>query len=158
MDKIHRSEPQHRPAIDALLPRVETAFTGPSFWKPFVRDAYAAGIARLSSWLDSTGRIVEDQFRRRGLRSLRPTDMPLSTSPMDGLIHPIRDALHARRYGLKNQERTNRLLLLMQLHANRQDDEHAYATHIRAWLEANRGRPPVDRRAVVDRRGQPSLR
>src|SRR5215218_2146673 len=39
MDKIHRSEPQHRAAIDALLPRVEAAFSGLSFWRPFVRDA-----------------------------------------------------------------------------------------------------------------------
>ena len=46
---------------------------------------------------------------------------------MDGLIEPIRAALHPRRYGLKNRERTNRLLLLMQLHANGQDDVLAYA-------------------------------
>ncbi len=158
MDKIHRSEPQHRAAIDTLLSRVEAAFTGPSFWKPFVRDAHAAEIARLSSWLQSTGRIVEDQFTRRGLRSMRGPDMPLSTSPMDGLIGPIRDILHPRRYGLKNQQRTNRLLLLMQLHANRQDDERDYATTIRAWLQTNRGRPHVPRRAVTDHRDQPSLR
>ncbi len=158
MDKIHRGEPQHRAAIDALLPRVEAAFTGPSFWKPFARDAYATEIARLSSWLQSTGRIVEDQFARRGLRGARGADMPLSTSPMDGLISPIRDALHPRRYGLKNQERTNRLLLLMQLHANRQDDERAYAKDIRAWLEANDGRPRLGRRAINDHPDQPSLR
>ena len=158
MDKIHHSEPEHRAAIDALLPRVEAAFTGPSFWKPFVRDAYAAEIARLSSWLQSTGRIVEDQFARRGLRAARGADTPLSTSPMDGLISPVRDALHPRRYGLKNRERTNRLLLLMLLHANRQDDEHSYAVAIRAWLEANHGRPRGARRAIADRRGQPSLR
>ena len=48
---------------------------------------------------------------------------------------------------LTGQERTNRLLL-MQLHANRQDDERAHTTAIRAWLEANHGRP----RAVTDRR------
>jgi len=82
--------------------------------------------------LESTGSVGEDQFARRGLRSLRPIDTPLSTSPMDGLIGSIRDALHPRRYGLKNQERTNRLLLLMQLHANRQDDVGAYAKEIRA--------------------------
>jgi hypothetical protein len=158
MARIHTSEPQHRDAIDALLPRVEAAFTGPAFWTPFVRDAHAAEIARVSDWLKGTGRIVEDQFRRRGLRSLRPADMPLSTSPMDGLIHPIRDALHPRRYGLKNQERTNRLLLLMQLHANRQDDQPTYTRHVRAWLKANGGRPRVNRRAVADRRDQPSLR
>ena len=157
MAKIRRSD-EHRGAIDELLPRVEAAFTGPAFWKPFARDAHAADIPRLSSWLEGAGRVVEDQFARRGLRSLRPVDMPLSTSPMDGLIGPIGDALRPRRYGLKNRERTNRLLLLMQLHANRQDDPLAYAKDIRAWLEANDGRPRVPRRAITDRADQPSLR
>jgi hypothetical protein len=157
MAKIRTSE-EHRVAIDALLPRVEAAFTGPAFWEPFVRDAHAAEIPRLSDWLQGAGRILEDQFRRRGLRSLRPVDMPLSTSPMDGLIGPIRDAVHSRRYGLKNRERTNRLLLLMQLHANRQDDVLGYAKSIRTWLEANDGRPRIPRRAVTDSGGGSSLR
>ena len=52
----------------------------------------------------------------------------------------------------------NRLLLLMQLHANRQGDARAYATDIRAWLEANHGRPRAARRAISDRRDLPSLR
>ena len=47
MAKI-RTEQQHRAAIDALLPRIEAAFTGPSFWRPFVRDAHAAEVPRLS--------------------------------------------------------------------------------------------------------------
>lgn len=158
MAKIHKTEPEHRAAIEQLQPRVEAAFTGASFWEPFVRDAHAAGIPRLSSWLDGTGRIVADQFRRRGLRSMRPADMPLTTSPMDGLVTPIRDALHRRRYGLKNRERTNRLLMLAHLHANRQDDHIAYAKAIRAWLETNGGRPQSPRRAVTDPADQPSLR
>ena len=158
MDKIHKSEPEHRPAIDALRARVGAAFTGPSFWKPFVRDAHAADIGRLSSWLESTGRIVEDQFARRGLRAARGPDMPLLTSPMDGLTGPVRDALHPRRYGLKNREHANRLLMLMQLHANREDDAQAYASDIRAWLQANHGRPRSARRAVTDHRDLPSLR
>jgi hypothetical protein len=157
MAKIRTSE-EHRPAIEVLLPRVEAAFTGPAFWEPFVRDAHAADLPRLSDWLEGAGRIVEDQFRRRGPRGLRPADMPLSTSPMDGLIEPIRATLHPRRYGLKNRERTNRLLLLMQLHANRQDDVLAYAKSIRAWLEVNGGRPRVPRRAVTDSGGLSSLR
>ncbi len=157
MAKI-RKEEEHREAIDALLSRVEGAFTGPSFWSPFLRDAHAAEIPRLSDWLDGTGRIVSDQFARRGLRSQRPADTPLSTSPMDGLIEPVRAALHPRRYGLKNRERTNRLLLLMQLHANRQDEVLAYAKCIRGWLEPNGGRPRVARRAVTDPGGLASLR
>ena len=70
---------------------------------------------------------------------------------MDGLIGPIRDGLHPRRDGLKNRERTNRLLMLMQLHANRQDEIRAYTTDIRAWLEANYGRAPAARRVISDR-------
>jgi hypothetical protein len=101
MAKIHNNEPKHRAAIDELLPRVQAAFTDPSFWEPFVGDADAAGIPRLSSWLDGTGRVVAEQFRRRGLRSMRPADMPLTTSPMDGLLTPIRDALDPRRYAPK---------------------------------------------------------
>ncbi len=42
--------------------------------------------------LNTTGRVVADQFRRRGQRSDRPIDTPLSTSPMDGLLNPIRAA------------------------------------------------------------------
>lgn len=157
MAKIRQS-PEHRVAIDELLPRVEAAFAGLSFWRPFVRDAHAADIPRLSSWLEGAGRVVEDQFHHRGLPSLRPDDMPLSTSPMDGLTRPIRDALRPRRYGLKNRQRTNRLLLLMQLHANRQDHPLTYAKNIRAWLQANQGRPQITRRAVTDHGGLASLR
>jgi hypothetical protein len=157
MDKI-RAERAHRDAIDELLPQVEAAFTGRSFWAPFLERAHAAGIPRLSDWLNSTGRIVEEQFGRRGPRASRPADTPLSTSPLDALINPIRASIQPRAYGLKNRERTNRLLMLMQLHANRQDDHRAYVRHIRDCLEANAGRPSITRRAIVDAGGPASLR
>ena len=145
MSKI-RTEDGHRDAIDELLADVEAAFTGPAFWAPFLERAHAAGIPRLSEWLNTTGRIVEDQFTRRGPRS-RPAGMPLSTSPLDGLINQIRAAIQPRAYGLKNRQRTNRMLMLMQLHANRHDDVHAYTHHIRAWLHMAVGlsRGSVDR-------------
>jgi len=50
------------------------------------------------------------------------------------------------------------MLMLMQLHANGHDDVHDYTHLIRAWLEANDGRPRVDRRAIADTGGVPSLR
>jgi hypothetical protein len=145
-------------AIDELLPQVETAFAGLTFWEPFVERAHAAAIPRLSEWLNTTGRIVEQQFRQRSLRVRRPADMPLSTSPLDAFSNPIRASIQPRAYGLKNRERTNRMLMLMQLHANGQDDVHRYTRLIRAWLEANHGRPPVGRRGITDSRGTPSLR
>ena len=158
MAKIRTDEPQHREAIDELLADVEAAFTGPAFWDAFRKRAHAAGIPRVSEWLNTTGRIVEEQFGRRGLRWKRPADMPLSTSPLDAFINPIRASIKPRAYGLKNRERTDRMLMLMQLHANGQDDVAAYTHLIRAWLEANGGRPGVDRRAIVDPEGAPSLR
>ncbi len=158
MGKIRTEEPQHQEAIDELLAQVEAAFTGPSFWGPFLERAHAAAITRLSDWLNSTGRIVEDQFARRGPRSTRPADMPLSTSPMDAFVHPVRDSIRPRTYGLKNRERTNRMLMLMQLHANRQDNERTYVKHIRDWLQSSQGRPSVARRTIADAGRVPSLR
>ena len=96
MGKI-RAEGSYRDAIDELLPQVEAAFTGPWFWAPFLERAHAAGIPRVSEWLNSTGRIVEEQFGRRGPRYSRPADMPLSTSPLDAFINPIRDVDPAAR-------------------------------------------------------------
>jgi len=148
----------HQGAIDELLAQVEAAFTGPSFWAPFLERAHAADIPRLSDWLNTTGQIVTEQFHRRGRRSTRTADTPLTTSPLDGFINPIRASIQPRAYGLKNHERTNRMLMLMQLHANRQDDERAYVRHIRECLEANQGRPSIARRGVVDTRGAASLR
>ncbi|MGH2844004.1 MAG: hypothetical protein ACRDKL_10525 [Solirubrobacteraceae bacterium] len=158
MGKLRTEQPEHREAIDVLLADVEAGFTGPSFWVPFTERCHAAGIPRVSEWLNTTGQIVADQFKRRGPRPTRPPDMPLTTSPLDAFINPIRAAISPRAYGLKNRERTNRMLMLMQLHANRHDDMNAYVRHIRDWLEANHGRPSIARRSVVDTRSDPSLR
>jgi hypothetical protein len=158
MGKVRKEQPEHREAVDELLPDVEAAFTGPSSWAPFTERCHTAGIPRVSEWLNTTGQIVEDQFKRRGPRASRPPDMPLSTSPLDGFTNPIRAAIGPRAYGLKNRERTNRMLMLMQLHANRQDDVKAYVRQIRDWLEANGGRPSITRRAVVDTGAFASLR
>ena len=158
MGNIRKDEPEHREALDKLLADVEAAFTGPSFWTPFAERCHVAAIPRVSEWLNTTGRIVEDQFRRRGPRASRPADMPLSTSPLDGFTNPIRAAIGPRAYGLKNRERTNRMLMLMQLHANRQDDVNAYVRHIRRCLESNHGRPSLARRAVADTGRAASLR
>jgi len=158
MGKLRTEQPKHRDAIDELLADTEAAFTGPSFWAPFVERCHTAGTPRVSEWLNTTGQIVEDQFKRRGPRASRPTDMPLSTSPLDGFTTPIRAAIGPRAYGLKNRERTNRMLMLMQLHANRQDDVNAYVRHIRRCLEADNGRPNLARRAVADPGGAVSLR
>ena len=67
--------------------------------------------------------------------------MPLTTAALEQITRPIVAALYPRRYALKNRERLNRLLMLLQLHVNGDDDVQVYAKAIRAWLEANGGRP-----------------
>lgn len=84
--------------------------------------------------------------------------MPLTTAALEQLTRPISAALYPRRYALKNRERLNRLLMLMQLHLNGEDDVQAYAKTIRAWLESNGGRPAGRRRAITDPAESPSLR
>jgi hypothetical protein len=84
--------------------------------------------------------------------------MPLTTAALEQLTRPISAALYPRRYALKNRERLNRLLMLVQLRLNGEDDAQAYAKTIRSWLEANEGRPVRSRRVIADRAGMPSLR
>lgn len=147
----------HAVAANALMPRVEHAFVGVHFWRPFVRDCRAAAIPALDSWLDHNDFLIQWQFQRRGRSANRPVDQPLTTGGLEHKTRPIRDAIHPRRFALKNRERTNRMLMLMQLHANGDDSEAAYRKAILAWLRANGGRPRGVRRLVTDRFG-PSLR
>ncbi len=158
LKKLMHDDPDRRADYETLRERLDAAFTGPSFWRPFTGAAHAVGSRRLSEWLNTTGAVLEAQFARRGLSSSRPADTPLSTSPMDAFTNPVRDAIRTRAYALKNRERTNRMLMLMQLRANRQDDERGYVKHIRQWLEVNQGRPSVGRRVIVDADGIASLR
>lgn len=69
----------HAVAVSALKPRVERAFDGVHFWRPFVRDCRAAAIPALDSWLDHNDFLVQWQFQRRGRAANRPVDQPLTT-------------------------------------------------------------------------------
>ena len=116
------------------------------------------GNESLDRWIAVNGPTIEVQFARRPPPSRRPAEMPLTTSALEQLARPIAKALHPRRYALKNRARLNRLLMLMQLHINGDDDVKAYSKTIRAWLERNEGRPTARRRAIADPLGSLSLR
>lgn len=156
MAKEARANPSEE--LDGLRTSVEGALTGPSFWHPFVRAAKAIDNESLDRWIAVNGPTLEAQFARRPPPSRRPADMPLTTAALEQITRPIVTALYPRRYGLKNQERLNRLLMLLQLHVNGDDDVQRYATTIRRWLAANGGRPVARRRALADPLGSPSLR
>ena len=144
--------------LEELKARAEGALTGPSFWRPFVRAAGAAGNESLDRWIAVNGPTIDAQFARRPPPSRRPIDMPLTTAALEQVTRPLVAALYPRRYALKNRERLNRLLMLQQLHINGDDDVPAYTKAIRTWLEANGGRPVGRRRAIADPALSPSLR
>ncbi len=154
--KEARSNPSEE--LSELRARAEGALAGPSFWRAFVRAARVAAYESLDRWITVNGPTIEAQFARRVPASRRPAEMPLTTAALEQITRPIVAALYPRRYSLKNRERLNRLLMLMQLHANGEDDVQAYAKTIRARLEANGGRPAGRRRAIADPAGSPSLR
>lgn len=154
--KERRSNPSEE--LEELRARTEGALAGPSFWRSFVQAARAAENESLDRWMAVNGPTIEAQFARRRPPSRRPADMPLTTAALEQLTRPISAALYPRRYALKNRERLNRLLMLLQLHVNGDDDVRAYTKTIRAWLESNGGRPVGRRRAIADPAGSPSLR
>ncbi|MDQ2761500.1 MAG: hypothetical protein M3Y17_14040, partial [Actinomycetota bacterium] len=143
---------------EQLLPRTESAFIGPRFWEIFDRDARRLENQRVNAWLDRWSPIIASQFPRRRPPASISGDQPRSTGGLETFIEPIEAALYRRRYGLKNRERLNRLLLLFQLEANGHADERTYAKNIRDWLEPTDGRPATPRRALADPTAQPSMR
>jgi hypothetical protein len=160
LERLLAKEIRNSPSeeLAELRERAEGALTGPSFWGAFVRAARAAENESLDRWIAVNDPIIERQFARRGRSSERPADMPLTASALEQLARPITAALYPRRYALKNRERLNRLLMLVQLHVNGQDDVQGYTKTIRSWLEANGGRPAARPRAITDPAGAPSLR
>ena len=144
--------------LKELRARAEGALAGPCSWQAFVRAARVAENESLDRWIAVNGPTIESQFARREPLSRHAADMPLTTAALEQLTRPIIAALYRRRYALKNRERLNRLLMLLQLHVNGEDDVQRYARTIRTWLEANGGRPANLRRAIADPAGVPSLR
>jgi hypothetical protein len=144
--------------LDELREYAESALVGPSSWHRFARAAKAAENESLDRWIAINAATIETQFVCRALTPHRAPDMPLTTAALDQITRPISAALYPRRYALKNRERLNRLLMLLQLHVNGDDDVQAYARAIRLHLEANGGRPLAHRRAVTDLGNSPSLR
>jgi Transposase, Mutator family len=160
LERLLSKEARRAPSeeLEELRARAEGALAGPSFWRPFFQAARALENDSLDRWIAVNRPTIEAQFARRPPPSRRPADMPLTTAALEQLTRPIAAALHPRRYALKNRERLNRLLMLMQLHINGDDDLQTYSKTIRAWLESNGGRPTGHRRAIADPAGASSLR
>lgn len=82
---------------------------------------------------------------------------PYSVGALETKLRDVKTSLYDRRFNFRNQNRLNRLLMLMQLHANGLDSPRVYAQIIRACLLAHHG---IDgkRHVILDEGGKSSLR
>lgn len=74
LKKLCGDDPDHRADYELLRGRLDAAFTGLSFWRPFTAEAHAVGSKRLSDWLATTGAVLEAQCSRAAAG--RPTAAP----------------------------------------------------------------------------------
>lgn len=144
-------------SVAGLQAKVGGSMVSRAKWNAFVTEARAAGIVSLDRWLDKMDPVVRSQLDRRAHRAYRGKNMPLTTGGLEGKLKPLKHAIAPRVHVLRNRERLNRLLMLMQLHSNGDDHQTAYTKAIRQWLEVNNGRPIVPRRAITDPADAPSL-
>ena len=162
MGEFRTGRPEHREAIDELLEPISRRRSPAR--RSGRRSAEALRRRRASRAIERVAEHHRPDRRRpihaaAGRAPADPADTPLSTSPLDGFTNPIRAAIGPRALGLKNRQRTDQMFMLMQLHANRQDDVNAYVpTHPGPALRPTMVAPATPRRAVADRAGLPSLR
>lgn len=149
---------------------LEGCMTNAYLWEHFKVKAYRLRreVPRLWERVEHFEPIVLSQFSKRPREERwdseqekmvreRPRDWPRTTAGLERKLKVLRDHLRSRRYVLKNRERTNRLLMLMQLELNRQANVDSYSRAIRQWLESRPGMPQR-RRSIEDPKGRPSLR
>jgi hypothetical protein len=79
--------------------------------------------------------------------------MRITTYIVEQFTRPIVAALYPRRHALKNRERLNGRLMLMELHAKGDDDAEVSTRTIPGRLESNGDRPIERRRSIADPAG-----
>ena len=140
------------PARRVLIAALRTAFTPPvANWDAWAQAARRLHMPRLTRWLARR----EPQIRRQ----LGLVYWPVSIGGLEVRLQKVKAMLDRRRWAYRNQRRLDRLLVLIALHLNEQDDEERYVALIERHLWERYGTPFYTRHAVYDRRGQPpSLR
>jgi hypothetical protein len=125
------------------------AFRGAASWREFLDYERPRRLRRLERWLARNG----EQIARQLERSRR---FDATTDALTRRLDELGDSLATRRGSFRNRERTNRLLMLVQLELNGLADARRYTRIIEEELLARGGRPDA-RRAIVDA-GRASLR
>jgi hypothetical protein len=107
-------------------------------------------------WVERWDERVRAQLARRPGAWQREHGRVVTNAGLERKLAHVAEWLGPRRNALRNRERLNRLLMLMQLQLNDEANETRYAGDVRDWLEANGGRA-AERRLLTDPSGLPSL-
>jgi hypothetical protein len=121
------------PFTDPLYEKAEQAITQPWNWQAFLAEyARHVRLRKTERWLKSWQQTVEFQLQhQRGLT--------VASGGVETTLQVVKSAFSRRHGSFRNRKRTNRLLSLMQLQANRQANLQTYSKVIRETLEANGG-------------------
>jgi hypothetical protein len=127
----------------------ERAFDGPVQWRELVDFHRPRRLRKLERWITGHDERITEQLARA-----EPSDM--TTDALEEKLGLLGGWFSGRRGNLRNRERTNRLLMLVQLELNGLADKRRYARIIEEELLARGGRAGR-RRAILDPTGS-SLR
>ena len=134
---------------DPLSSAGERAFDGLGSWREFLESYRPRRLRRLERWIE-----LHDERITWQLEQAEGFD--LTTDALEQQLELLGERLSGRRGNLRNRERTNRLLMLVQLELNGLADAERYARIIEEDLLLVGGRAGR-RRAILDPGGS-SLR
>lgn len=144
LKRHHLDQPDAR-----IKQAADKAFWNDLRWAAFVAEAEKLRLPELDRWLARNG--------ARAAAQVAANEEPRSTGAVETPLTRVRAWLEDRRRQFRNRDRMNRLLMLIQLHLNGQDDERTYMRLIRAHLLCHSGRSEA-RRLILDHAGTSSLR
>ena len=133
-----------------LAVAAETAFDDQTGWTAFKELVATLDRPVLDRWVKGREQLLSTEFAA--------TDLPdhWGNGSVEQVLNLVRGRLARRAFCFRNAERTNRMLELVRIHLNREDDAGRYATAIRQHLTTN-GRPS-HQLTIKDPAGAPSLR
>jgi hypothetical protein len=130
------------PPGDALSNAGERALDGHAAWHEFVAFHRPRRLRKLERWISRHDAAISRQLQHA-------TTPEWTTDALAEKLELLGENLAGRRANLRNRERTNRLLMLVQLELNGSADETRYAGIIEEELITSAGRAKR-RRAILD--------
>jgi hypothetical protein len=130
------------PTGEPLANAGERALDRLEAWREFVAFHRPRRLRKLERWLSRHDAAISSQLQHA--KRLAPT-----TDALGEKLELLGEHLSGRRGNLRNRDRTNRLLMLVQLALNGSADETRYARIIEEELAANEGRARR-RRTILD--------